>query len=67
MWDKDILKSEPQMLINLLIKRITVYPDRIEIEYNSPLRTSPDENQGFLICRKIYKIGQFKTVVILKI
>ena len=64
---KDILKSEPQMLINLLIKRITVYADRIEIEYNSPLRTSPDENQGFLICRKIYKIGQFKTVVILKL
>lgn len=36
------LRSEPQMLINFLIKEIILYDDKIEIYLNSPIRTNPD-------------------------
>lgn len=42
------LQKEPQMLINLLVKQIVLYNDKMIINYNSPIQTSPDENsQGF--------------------
>lgn len=43
------LKDEPKMLINMLIKEIVLYDDKIEIYYNNPTTKSPDENQGFLL------------------
>ena len=41
------LRLEPQMLINFLIKEIVLYDDLIEIQFNSPIRTSPDGDRGF--------------------
>lgn len=44
--------------INYLVKQITLYDDRIEIEYNSPIKQSPDNaNRGFLICSKTVKLS----------
>ncbi len=44
------LKSEPQMLVNYLVKEVIVYDDAIHIYFNSPLQTSPEDSQGFSIC-----------------
>ena len=38
-----------EQLINYLIKDIVLYDDKIEIHFNKPTRTSPDDNQGFSI------------------
>ncbi len=52
------LALEPKLLISHLIKQITLYDDRIEIEYNSPIKQSPDDdNRGFLICSKTVKLS----------
>ena len=52
------LALEPKLLINYLVKQITLYDDRIEIEYNSPIKQSPDnDNRGFLICSKTVKLS----------
>ena len=46
-YEQALLK-EPQMLINLLIKQIVLYNDKMIVYYNSPIQTSPDGNsQGF--------------------
>ena len=50
------LLQESQMLINYLVKEIIVYDDEIQIYFNSPLQTSPDESQGFSLCDKEAKI-----------
>ena len=49
------LKLEPQMLIDYLIKEIKAFDDKIEITFNSPLRTSPD-NQGFSFLSKLKQV-----------
>ena len=41
------LSLEPQMLINTLVKQITLYDDKIIIQYNSPIKAGPDESRGF--------------------
>lgn len=41
------LRQEPQMLINLLIKQIQLFDDKMVINYNSPKTMSLDESQGF--------------------
>ena len=38
-----------EQLIDYLIKDIVLYDDKIEIHFNKPTRTSPDDNQGFSI------------------
>lgn len=46
-YEQALLK-EPQTLINLLIKEIVLYNDKMIVYYNNPIRTSPDGNsQGF--------------------
>jgi len=52
------LRLEPKLLINFLIKEIVLYDDKIEIYFNSPLQTSPDENSGFSFCTKTTTIIQ---------
>lgn len=44
------IKKEPTQLVNILIKRIVLYDDKIEIEYNFTDRQNPDDNthQGFV-------------------
>ena len=44
-----------EQLIDYLIKDIVLYDDKIEIHFNKPTRTSPDDNQGFSIYTE--KIG----------
>ncbi|MGN1201181.1 MAG: recombinase family protein [Candidatus Caccovivens sp.] len=51
-----MLELEPLPLINNLIKEIKLYDDKIEVTFNSPIKTSPDENQGFLFYSKTHKI-----------
>ena len=43
------LRLEPQMLINYLIKKIVLFDDRIDIYFNSPIKSAngPDESLGF--------------------
>ena len=46
------LKLEPQMLINTLVKQITLYDDKIIIQYNSPIKAGPDESRDFSFYEK---------------
>lgn len=41
------LKQEPQLLINCLVKEITLYDDKMIITYNTPLNEGSDENWDF--------------------
>ena len=43
------LELEAQALINYLVKEVVLYDDKIEIYFNKPTRTSPDENRGFSV------------------
>ena len=42
------LHLEPKLLIDYLIQEIKVFEEKIEITFNSPVKISPDKNQGFL-------------------
>ena len=44
------LKEEPQVLINLLVKQIVLYDDKIEIYLIAPIVACPDDDRGFLFC-----------------
>jgi hypothetical protein len=44
------------MLIEYLIKEIKLYEDKIEVIFNSPINTSPDESQGFIFYEKTIKV-----------
>ena len=46
------LTLEAQMLVNYLIKEVVLYDDKMIIKYNNPLRTSPDDGQGFFFYDK---------------
>ena len=65
---KTAMKKEPKEMLELLIKRITVYDDRIEITYNyTGNKKGPDnDNRDFLLCEKsfdtpLYEIKTAKT------
>jgi len=63
------LKSEPQVLINYLVKEIKLFDDKMEIYINSPIRKSPDDSQGFFIFQELQPIenfNHFKSSLILK-
>ncbi len=45
------LSLEPQLMIDMLVKEIIVFNDKIEIHYNSPM-LSPDESRGFSFTHK---------------
>lgn len=59
------LKLEPQMLINYLIKEIVLFDDKIEIHYNSPIRISPDDSQGFSFYSKTIQINAAQNVTVI--
>ena len=40
---------EPKMLITYLIKQVILYDNKIEIQFNSPIRISPDDEKSGLI------------------
>ena len=48
------LKKDPMDLVNYLVKEIKLYNDKIEITFNTPLRTSPDkQGSSFLSTNRI--------------
>ena len=50
---KEALKLESKLLINYVVKEIIVYYNNIQIQFNSPLRTSPtDTTCSFFIEHK---------------
>lgn len=53
------LSLEPKLLINYLIKQITLYDDKIEIQFNAPIKVSPDDesHRGFLFYSKTVKLS----------
>ena len=56
---KQALELEPRLLINMLVKKIILYSDKIIIQFNSPIKTSPDDEnqQGFCFAQKNIKIS----------
>lgn len=46
------LNLEAKLLINYLVKEIELFDDEIKITFNTPIKTSPDECQGFYYCIK---------------
>ena len=53
------LKLEPKLLIDYLIQEIKVFEDKIKVTFNSPIKTSPDKNQGFFIFSFLSKLQQY--------
>ena len=53
------LALEPKLLINYLIKQVTLYDDKIEIQFNAPINISPDDEsrRGFSLCSKTVKLS----------
>lgn len=53
------LRLEMPMLINFLVKEIVLYNDKIEIYFNTPIKTSPDDEsrRGFSLCSKTVKLS----------
>ena len=51
------LSLEPKLLINYLVKQITLYDDKIEIQFNAPIKVSPDDEsrRGFSFYSKTVK------------
>lgn len=47
------MQQEPQILINILVKEITLYDDKMIITYNTPLNEGSDENRGFSFYEKM--------------
>ena len=43
------LALEPKLLINYPVKQVTLYDDKIEIQFSAPINTSPDDEsrRGF--------------------
>lgn len=42
----EAIKLEPEIIIDNLIKQIVVYNDRLEIYFNTPLKTSPNNTDS---------------------
>ena len=58
----EALKLEPKLLIDYVIKEIRVYEDKLEIIFNSPIKRSPDTNQGFFVLsfmKQLLKYAQY--------
>ena len=52
----NLLELEPITLISTLIKEIKLYDDKAEVTFNSPIKTSPTESEGFLFCTKLERL-----------
>lgn len=60
------LKLEPKQLIDYLIKEIIVYEDKVEIIYNTPLKTSPTEKDLFFYIKNYHYDYHIKNTGITK-
>ena len=53
----------PQTLINYLVKEVILYDDKVIVKFNNPLRTSPDNSQGFSFYhKKVYRTINEKSI-----
>ncbi len=53
--------NDPKTLINYVIKQVKLYDDKIQIEFNSPIRISPDdEKSGLIFYTEIIDMVTFK-------
>ncbi len=53
--------NEPKTLINYVIKQVRLYDDKVQIEFNSPIRISPDdEKSGLIFYTEIIDMVTFK-------
>ena len=57
----ETLMLEPKLLVDYLVKQIKVFENKIEITFNGPIKTSPDDNQGFFICSFFSRLAKFCT------
>lgn len=53
---QEALKLEANLLINVLIKQITLYDDKMIITYNSPIKEGPDGSRDFSFYQKTLKM-----------
>lgn len=63
------LRMKPKLLIEYLIKEVVIYNDKIEIHYNNPLTTSPEDDRGFFVAVKTetaYRMWPGKKITELK-
>ncbi len=50
---RQALEYEPIMLLNYLVESITLYDDKMEIKYKTPLKKSPDDSRGLFLTKQI--------------
>jgi len=55
----EALKFEPKLLIDYVIKEIRIYEHKLEIIFNSPIKRSPDNSQGFFLFNFNSKLPQY--------
>ena len=53
------LKFVQKGLIDYIIKEIRAYEDKLEIIFNSPIKRSPETNQGFFLFTFYSKLPQY--------
>ena len=51
--DRNLENLGWKLLINCLVKEITLYDDKMIITYNTPLNEGSDENRGFSFYEKM--------------
>ncbi len=59
---KKALTYDIESVVNIFIKEVILYDDKMEIVYNTPLHTSPDESQGFSFSLKTAKIQTYSVI-----
>ncbi len=58
-----VLRKSPRQLLDLLIKEVRFYNDKIEIYFNYTDKKSPDDDNRWDFCfYKCKKVGKFYTV-----
>ncbi len=48
----EALKLAAPSVIEVLVKKVILYGDTVQIYYNSPLTVSPDDESGLFLCKK---------------
>lgn len=54
------LKCESRLIIEILIKEIVLYNDKMEIYLNTPTKNGPDENRGFSFYKRTLQQSELR-------
>ena len=54
------LKCESKLIIEILIKEIVLYNDKMEIYLNTPTKNGPDENRGFSFYKRTLQQSELR-------